>query len=243
MFERFDEFFRSWPARRRAALRQTPASGARRPSEAEGLVRAALQRRAVGPSTIRAATWRARIEKDVGKSATTFLKEHDDSALASLCSPTSVAIAWRRSTQVVRRRPGRCPDPVHRLDHQGLRPAVRRPQGQSRGPDEPDADDRVARGHGRCRGPRGSRSKASATMRGPASRRCSKRVPSLATSGHARSARFPSQRSSAPAGEEQSTQAAFGQILLDLSKAGGDFKDRIVTTSPDVTVSTNSELG
>jgi pyruvate dehydrogenase E1 component len=43
----------------------------------------------------------------------------------------------------------------------------------------------------------------------------------------------------APAGQEQSTQAAFGRILLDLSKAGGDLADRIVTTSPDVTVSTN----
>jgi pyruvate dehydrogenase E1 component len=42
-----------------------------------------------------------------------------------------------------------------------------------------------------------------------------------------------------PAGDEQSTQAAFGRILLDLSKAGGDLADRIVTTSPDVTVSTN----
>jgi pyruvate dehydrogenase E1 component len=43
----------------------------------------------------------------------------------------------------------------------------------------------------------------------------------------------------APAGEEQSTQAAFGRILLDLSKSGGEVADRIVTTSPDVTVSTN----
>ena len=43
----------------------------------------------------------------------------------------------------------------------------------------------------------------------------------------------------APADDEQSTQAAFGRILLDLSKAGGDLADRIVTTSPDVTVSTN----
>ena len=42
-----------------------------------------------------------------------------------------------------------------------------------------------------------------------------------------------------PQGEEQSTQAAFGRILLDLSKAGGDLVDRILTTSPDVTVSTN----
>jgi pyruvate dehydrogenase E1 component len=58
-----------------------------------------------------------------------------------------------------------------------------------------------------------------------------------------------------PLGEEQSTQAAFGRILLDLSRSGGKagqdrsldgagegrarLADRIVTTSPDVTVSTN----
>jgi pyruvate dehydrogenase E1 component len=42
-----------------------------------------------------------------------------------------------------------------------------------------------------------------------------------------------------PAGDEQSTQGAFGRILLDLSRAGGPLADRIVTTSPDVTVSTN----
>ena len=43
----------------------------------------------------------------------------------------------------------------------------------------------------------------------------------------------------APQGEEQSTQAAFGRILLDLAKSGAPLADRIVTTSPDVTVSTN----
>jgi pyruvate dehydrogenase E1 component len=44
----------------------------------------------------------------------------------------------------------------------------------------------------------------------------------------------------APAGDEQSTQAAFGRILLDLSKPRRrPLADRIVTTSPDVTVSTN----
>ena len=43
----------------------------------------------------------------------------------------------------------------------------------------------------------------------------------------------------APAGEEQSTQAAFGRILLEIAKSGGTLADRIVTTSPDVTVSTN----
>ena len=42
-----------------------------------------------------------------------------------------------------------------------------------------------------------------------------------------------------PEGAEQSTQAAFGRILLDLAKSGAPLADRIVTTSPDVTVSTN----
>ena len=46
-----------------------------------------------------------------------------------------------------------------------------------------------------------------------------------------------------PDGAEQSTQAAFGRILLDLAKsadpAARAVADRIVTTSPDVTVSTN----
>jgi pyruvate dehydrogenase E1 component len=42
----------------------------------------------------------------------------------------------------------------------------------------------------------------------------------------------------APAGAEQSTQGAFGRILFDLAKAGGPLAGRILTTSPDVTVST-----
>ena len=42
-----------------------------------------------------------------------------------------------------------------------------------------------------------------------------------------------------PEGDEQSTQTAFGKILLDLAKSGDELADHIVTTSPDVTVSTN----
>ena len=42
-----------------------------------------------------------------------------------------------------------------------------------------------------------------------------------------------------PEGEEQSTQSAFGRILLDLAKSGEPIARHIVTTSPDVTVSTN----
>lgn len=43
----------------------------------------------------------------------------------------------------------------------------------------------------------------------------------------------------APAGDDQATQAAFGKMLLELAKGGSALADRIVTTSPDVTVSTN----
>ncbi len=46
-----------------------------------------------------------------------------------------------------------------------------------------------------------------------------------------------------PEGKEQSTQSAFGRILLELAKSSDPeqrgIADRIVTTSPDVTVSTN----
>jgi pyruvate dehydrogenase E1 component len=42
-----------------------------------------------------------------------------------------------------------------------------------------------------------------------------------------------------PAGAEQSTQAAFGRILLDIAKSGEALADRIVTTAPDVTQTTN----
>ncbi len=43
----------------------------------------------------------------------------------------------------------------------------------------------------------------------------------------------------APAGEAQSTQAAFGNILLDLAKSDAPLADHIVTTAPDVTQTTN----
>ena len=55
----------------------------------------------------------------------------------------------------------------------------------------------------------------------------------------AKAAPVPVPAIAAPAGERQSTQAAFGRILLDLAKSGHPIADRIVTTSPDVTVSTN----
>ena len=51
--------------------------------------------------------------------------------------------------------------------------------------------------------------------------------------------RLPVPTLATPPGVEQSTQAAFGKILLALSKEEGPLAERIGTTSPDVTVSTN----
>jgi pyruvate dehydrogenase E1 component len=42
-----------------------------------------------------------------------------------------------------------------------------------------------------------------------------------------------------PDGAEQSTQAAFGRVLLDLAKSGETLADHLVTTAPDVTQTTN----
>lgn len=42
-----------------------------------------------------------------------------------------------------------------------------------------------------------------------------------------------------PDGDVQSTQSAFGRILMDLAKPGDPIGDRIVTTAPDVTQTTN----
>ena len=46
-------------------------------------------------------------------------------------------------------------------------------------------------------------------------------------------------RLSVPSGDVQSTQAAFGHVLLDLAKSSEALADRIVTTAPDVTQTTN----
>jgi pyruvate dehydrogenase E1 component len=46
-------------------------------------------------------------------------------------------------------------------------------------------------------------------------------------------------RLAVPEGAEQSTQSAFGRILMDLAKSGDTLGDRIVTTAPDVTQTTN----
>ena len=239
MFERFDEIFQScgwrvielrYGKRLQAALGDYPALKA----WFERLPNADLSALHYQGG----AAWRTRIEAKLGKKAETFLKEHDDQALALLfsdlgghCMQTLVEafdaaqddvptlfIAWTIKGFGL-------PFAGHKDNHAGLMnptqlAALRDTMGVREGHEwEPlegigdNAQTGVQALLDRSRVARQKRSRSFGTVS----------VPQLPV----------------PAGEEQSTQAAFGRILLDLSKQGGNLADRIVTTSPDVTVSTN----
>jgi pyruvate dehydrogenase E1 component len=239
MFERFDEIFQScgWRVvelrngkRLQAALDANP----KLKSWLEKLPNAELSALHYQGGT----AWRTRIESELGKSAAAFLKDHDDAALAALFSdlgghcmaslveafdaarddvPT-LFIAWTIKGYGL-------PFAGHKDNHAGLmnptqmaalRDAMGVREGQEWEPLEgigANARPGVETLIERSRVAREKRPRAFGSVPIPA-------IP-------------------APAGEEQSTQAAFGRILLDLSKAGGELADRILTTSPDVTVSTN----
>ena len=239
MFERFDEIFRScgwrivelrYGKRLAAALTEHPALKA----SFEQLSNAELSALHYQGG----AAWRARIEAALGKKAAAFLKTHDDAALAALftdlgghCMETLVEafdaakddvptlfIAWTIKGFGL-------PFAGHKDNHSGLMnptqmAAWRKSMGVQEGEEwsplggvGDNARTGVEALIERSRIAREKRNRAFGTVGVPA-------IP-------------------APAGDEQSTQAAFGRILLDLSKAGGELADRIVTTSPDVTVSTN----
>ncbi len=239
MFERFDEIFRScgwrvvelrYGKRLKAALDKNQALKV----WFEALSNAELSALHYQGGE----AWRARITADLGKSAAAFLKEYDDAAMASLftdlgghCMESLVEafdaaqddiptlfIAWTIKGYGL-------PFAGHKDNHAGLmnptqltalREAMGVREGQEWEPLEGIGDNArpgVETLLERSRIARDKRSRSFGSIAVPA-------VP-------------------APAGEEQSTQAAFGRILLDLSKAGGPLADRIVTTSPDVTVSTN----
>jgi pyruvate dehydrogenase E1 component len=181
---------------------------------------------------------RTRIEADLGKATAPFLKHYDDAALASLfadlgghCMESLVEafdaaqddvptlfMAWTIKGRGL-------PFAGHKDNHSGLMNPTqmatwRQAMGVNEGEEwEPLASigDNARPGVetliDRTRIAREKRKRAFGQLA----------VPAIAT----------------PTGEEQSTQAAFGKILLDIAKAGGPLADRIVTTSPDVTVSTN----
>jgi len=239
MFERFDEIFKSCGWRvveLRYGKRLQAALDANKPLKNwfEQLSNAELSALHYQGG----AAWRKRIEAELGKKAATFLKDYDDEALAALftdlgghCMETLVEafdaaqddvptlfIAWTIKGFGL-------PFAGHKDNHAGLmnptqmaalRDAMGVREGQEWEPLEGVGDNArtgVEALIDRTRIAREKRSRSFGTTAIPA-------IP-------------------APAGDEQSTQAAFGRILLDLSKAGGELADRIVTTSPDVTVSTN----
>jgi pyruvate dehydrogenase E1 component len=239
MFERFDEIFRScgWRVvelRYGQRLQKALGENAWLKSWFEQLSNAELSALHYQGG----AAWRKRIEGELGKKAAAFLEAHDDEALAKLltdlgghCMGTLVrafddadddvptlVIAWTIKGFGL-------PVAGHKDNHAGLMnptqlAALRDAMGVREGHEwEPleGVGDNARTGVDalldRTRVAREKRARAFGSV-------AITPIP-------------------APAGDEQSTQAAFGRILLDLSKAGGDLADRIVTTSPDVTVSTN----
>jgi pyruvate dehydrogenase E1 component len=239
MFERFDEIFAScgWRTIELRYGKKLGAALAKHPAIQDWLDQlpnadfAAL-------SFQGGAAWRERIEADLGKKAVTFLNEHDDEAVGFLmtdlgghCMETLVEafdaaqddvptlfVAWTVKGFGL-------PFAGHKDNHAGLMnptqtAALRDAMAIAEGEEwEPlagiggNARASVEALIERSRIPREKRDRSFGKIT----------IPSLP----------------APQGAEQSTQAAFGRILLDLSRAGGELADRIVTTSPDVTVSTN----
>ncbi|HEY8592430.1 MAG TPA: transketolase [Sphingomicrobium sp.] len=239
MFERFDEIFKScgWRVvelRYGKTLKAALDGNTALKSWFEQLSNADLS----GLHYQGGAAWRTRIEAEVGKKAAPFLEQYDDEALGRLftdlgghCMETLVEafdaaqddvptffIAWTIKGFGL-------PFAGHKDNHAGLMnptqtAALRESMGVREGrewePLEGIGDNALPGVEALIERSRVAREKRGRSFG-------SVKVPALA----------------APSGEEQSTQAAFGRIMLDLSKAGGDLADRIVTTSPDVTVSTN----
>jgi len=239
MFERFDEIFKScgWRTVELRYGKRLAAALARQPALKDWLETlpnadfAAL-------SFQGGAAWRKRIESDLGKTAVAFLKANDDDALAALMTdlgghcmeslieafdaadddvPT-LFIAWTIKGFGL-------PFAGHKDNHAGLmNPTQTAALRSSMNIAEGDEWEPLAGVGANSRPAVEAAIERSSILR-------EKRARSF---GNVVIPAIP-----APTGDEQSTQAAFGRILLDLSRAGGELADRIVTTSPDVTVSTN----
>jgi pyruvate dehydrogenase E1 component len=241
MFRRFDEIFAScgWRVVTLKYGKKLEAAFAAKGGEAlKGWIEGVCNADYAALTYLGGGAWRERLEKDLGKVAKPFLDAHDDNALHALMinlaghdmealieafdaaqdDVPTLFIAYTIKGQGL-------PFAGHKDNHAGLMnpgqiAALREKMGIAEGEEwEPWA------------GLGGNSAEAV-----------------KAAVENSRIAREKRQRSwnaaevpaiAPPAGEEQSTQAAFGRILLDLAKSGGPLADRIVTTSPDVTVSTN----
>ncbi|MGZ2410681.1 pyruvate dehydrogenase E1 component [Sphingomonas sp. F9_3S_D5_B_2] len=239
MFERFDEIFRSfgwrvvelrYGERLKAALdkNRSVRGWFEKLSNAE---LSALHYQG-------GAAWRSRIENDLGKTASPFLAAYDDAELGTLftdlgghCMQTLVDafdgaqddvptlfIAWTIKGFGL-------PFAGHKDNHSGLmNPTQTAAMRDSMGVIEGQEWEPLAGVGDDVRpGVEALLDRARVVREKPERSFGSVSIPALP----------------APTGDEQSTQAAFGRILLELSKQGGALTERIVTTSPDVTVSTN----
>ena len=239
MFERFDEIFRScgWRTVELRYGKKLAAALAKYPSIADWLD--ALPNADHSALLYQGgAAWRARIDADLGIRAADFLKQFDDEALGALmtdlgghCMETltqafdaaqddvpTLFIAWTVKGFGL-------PFAGHKDNHAGLmNPTQAAALRDAVGLKEGEEWEALA-GIGDNERPGVEalidRSRVAREKRDRSFGRLS--IPALP----------------APQGEEQSTQAAFGRILLDLAKSGHPLANRIVTTSPDVTVSTN----
>ncbi|MEO5578088.1 MAG: transketolase [Sphingomicrobium sp.] len=239
MFERFDEIFAScgWRTVELRYGKRLTAALAKHPA-----VRDWLDSLPNADSSVLlyqgGAAWRARIDADLGKKGAAFLKGQDDEALGALmsnlgghCMETLVEafdaamddvptlfVAWTVKGFGL-------PFAGHKDNHSGLmNPTQAHAMRDAFGITEGDEWTPLAGIGGNARA--GVEALIAATRI-----RRDKRPRDF---GRIAIPEIP-----APSGDEQATQAAFGRILLDLSRAGGDLAERIVTTSPDVTVSTN----
>ena len=239
MFERFDEIFAScgWRTVELRYGKQLAAALAKAPpvkawlDDLPNADFAAL-------SFQGGAAWRARIAADLGKQAATFLKAYDDDALgllmtnlgghcmASLVEAFDAAqddvptlfVAWTVKGFGL-------PFAGHKDNHSGLM--------------NPTQADAMRDAMGIAAGDEWQPFAGIGANALPAVKALVENSRILRTKRDRSFGQVEVPAIPAPSGAEQSTQAAFGKIMLDLSRGKSQLANRIVTTSPDVTVSTN----
>ena len=188
------------------------------------------------------AAWRKRLNDEIGDQGDVsrlIEKRSDDGTCRAdeqSRRPRSAVIA--RCFPQSRQRPA---DLLHRLHRQGLRPALRRPQGQPFRPDDAGADGNLSQGAWAC-GPATN----GTSSKGCRSRRSGCRNFSTAcrrAQGGDRQLKSPHiavpDELTVSIQPTMATQTGFGAILNEIGRGDNEFASRIVTTSPDVTVSTN----